>query len=407
MEAGLNDQVLENIYRKEIKPEFYDSIYISESKKCIFLGGQPGCGKSYLGDEVKKGFDNKSAVIIDTDKLRRYHPRKDSFTAANLYTLDKEVFKIGDLLIEDTIKAGKNIIFDGTLGGDVSNTLSLIERLKNEGYKIEVAVLAVNEVASKIGIEWRYAKQISESGVGRGVNREYHDKIYTNIPNNLEKLLATNKVDTLNFYSRNHADREIYLSRTIQENNLSSSHVEEIKEFIKERERAFTNDELVALKNWYKSTVKLVESIKGNVGEFKKHILNHNPNSSPELVKQLDVITAETKQINKVEGVIGCDPIFKTVKVNNVEMKVATFTLAEVQEKKVVQWHNVHISEKNFPKNISDIKKGGLLKVEGDLKSFKTPSGEAKEFVISNVIEHKLSQQIDIKVSTHNKSRAF
>src|ERR1035437_6542337 len=104
-------------YEKVIKPRFFEKVPVSENKSATYLGGQPGAGKSRL-------IENKdNAVVIDSDLIRENHPLHGKIAEKDIYDLDKECYKWGSMLIRDAVKEGKNIVFDGTLGGSLEQTL--------------------------------------------------------------------------------------------------------------------------------------------------------------------------------------------------------------------------------------------------------------------------------------------
>jgi single-stranded DNA-binding protein len=101
-----------------------------------------------------------------------------------------------------------------------------------------------------------------------------------------------------------------------------------------------------------------------------------------------------TKKVETLKGRLGSDIHFKDVptKANGVAKKVATFSLAENLPGKDTAWHNVQLWEDKFPKNIKDIKKGDLVELKGNTRTFETKAGEGKtktEFVATQVASHQ------------------
>jgi predicted ABC-type ATPase len=65
---SLNERIFEKIKYKYLLGQTS-----SLSPKGIILGGQPGSGKSFLSNEMKKEF-TENFIFISTDDLRPYHP---------------------------------------------------------------------------------------------------------------------------------------------------------------------------------------------------------------------------------------------------------------------------------------------------------------------------------------------
>src|ERR1035437_8668463 len=95
----LSDERILQIYEEKIKPKFFDNVSVSDNKTAVFLGGQPGAGKSYLKGISIDNLATKSAVIIDSDLLRQNHPNLGMIAEKDIYNLDKECYKWGEMLI--------------------------------------------------------------------------------------------------------------------------------------------------------------------------------------------------------------------------------------------------------------------------------------------------------------------
>src|ERR1035437_3103240 len=108
----LTEERILQIYEEKIKPKFFDSVAISENRTAVFLGGQPGAGKSYLKGVSIDNLATRSAVIIDSDLLRQHHPNHAMIAEKDIYNLDKECYKWGEMLIRDAVKENKNLVFE-------------------------------------------------------------------------------------------------------------------------------------------------------------------------------------------------------------------------------------------------------------------------------------------------------
>src|ERR1035437_686354 len=418
----LTDKRLLQIYEEKIKPKFFDGVSVSENKTAVFLGGQPGAGKSYLKGISVENLTTKSAVIIDSDLLRQNHPNLGMIAEKDIYNLDKECYKWGEMLIRDAVKENKNLVFDGTLGGNLEQTLKAITELKEKEYKVNVSVLATNDAISKIGITWRYEQQKAQTGVGRNVELTYHDQIYERLPNNLSQIIDSKKIDELKIFRRDNHTKEIFSSPnyTYDLNRLQKNPKAPVYKFTQERTRPLKTAEINQLRTWASSTVSMIENRTGNANEFKYALTTSDKNANELLKSQIKSITQfnnqslnqnqntmekkatkddSTKKIESLTGRLGSDIEFKDVKVkgNDGTKKVATFSVADNSKgKDKPEWHNVQMWEEKFPKNIKDIKKGDLVELKGFNKSFEAKAGEGKaktEFVATDVVSHQAKKE--------------
>lgn len=415
MKDKLTEESLIQIYQEKIKPKFFDNVSVADNKTAVFLGGQPGAGKSYLKGLSIENLTTQSAVVIDSDLLRQHHPYHAMIAEKDVYNLDKECYRWGTMLIGDAVKENKNLVFDGTLGGNLEQTLKTIAELKAREYKVNVSVLATNDVVSKIGVTWRYEQQKAQWGKGRDVEIGYHDQIYQRLPDNLHEIIKSNYIDELKIFGRNNLTKEIFSTpnSTYNLERLQKNPSAAIYEFIQERTRPLKAGELYQLQAWATNTVAMIQSRSGDINMFKYALTTTDINAKDILKSQIKSIAEftnkslnqttmtnkatqdeSTKKTETLKGRLGSEIEFNDVKLKgSTEVKkVVTFSLADNSKGKEPVWHNVQIWEDKFPKNIKEIKKGDLVELKGYNKTFETKAGEGKtktEFVATDVISHQ------------------
>lgn len=417
----LTEEQILRIYEDKIKPKFFDGVSVSENKSATFIGGQPGAGKSRVTKLTIDSLDTKNAVIIDSDLIREKHPLHGEIAEKDIYNLDKECYKWGDMLFKDAIKEGKNIVFDGTLGGNLDRTLDKMAILKENEFKVNVNVLATNDAVSKIGVTWRYEQQREQSGKGRNVDLGYHDQIYQRLPENIDLIIKSKYVEDFKIFSRDNATKQIILrpDNTYDAQKLMKDHTKPIYDFIQERTRPFKREELNELQAWASNTASMIARRGGDSTIFKGIVATSDPNAGEFLKSQIKSIadfthksiiqnqtTMEnkitqddsTKKIETLKGRLGSDIEFTDVKLKGKEetKKVGTFSVADNSKGKDPVWHNVQMWEDKFPKNIKDIKKGDLVELKGYNKSFQVKAVEAKtktEFVVTEVLSHQAKKE--------------
>ncbi|RYF71573.1 MAG: GNAT family N-acetyltransferase [Cytophagaceae bacterium] len=173
----------------------------------LFLGGQPGSGKSGLAQHHLKQFaDRGGVVLINSDALREYHPsfallqRTDADRASFLVNPDTVIWQ--QKLIDKAILANYNLLLDGTLGGRPEPILQTMQRLRSEGYSVQVSVMAVPAYQSRLGIYQRYQDQVMLKGQGRWVGMGTHDAVYNQLPDRIDSLEQQQLIDQITLFAR-------------------------------------------------------------------------------------------------------------------------------------------------------------------------------------------------------------
>jgi hypothetical protein len=199
------------------------------------------------------------------------------------------------MLIQDCIKEKKNIVFDGTFGGNMDYIEQDIRKVKDNGHKIKINALSTNDSVSKLGFNYRYEDQLNKLGKGRPVDLSYHDEIYKKIPNNLTIAIGKGLVDEMSIYKRNHETRKSELVQNFDRNVLKHSKDSPIYEFDKERARPFTDKEITYLKKWYENT-EILAYKNGSANNLKGTVTTDDIRATDLLKEQIKFIK-DTKNL--------------------------------------------------------------------------------------------------------------
>lgn len=228
-----------------MKPEMLEQAYqdveqdaLSQSQpqsrpKAILLGGQPGAGKSTLGQQAAHEMAQRGgAVWIDPDQLREYNPQYWTLLHEDpLHAADKTHPLAADWSKRLT-RAGmdnqRNLVIDGTLR-NTDDIQRLTQMLHDHGYEIDVRVIAVNDNVSMARSRLRFEKQVAETGAGRFVNLEQHDEAYQKIPDTIAMLEQQPYINDMTVYN---ADQQPIYSSRRPSGSDSAAHA-----LISERER--------------------------------------------------------------------------------------------------------------------------------------------------------------------------
>lgn len=223
------------------------------SPTALFLGGQPGSGKSSLAQfHLQQFADRGGVVLVNSDALREYHPafaelqRTDADQASFLVNPDTVVWQ--QKLIGAAIENKRNLLLDGT----PAPILATMQRLREAGYAIHVSILAVPAEQSRLGIYKRYEDQLLLKGSGRwrsdvSVGMETHNRVFEEIPQNLALFRGQSVVDQIEIYARpkgSNSPQQLYNDTCVNgEWQAESAVVATLKKY---REQALTTLERAA-----------------------------------------------------------------------------------------------------------------------------------------------------------------
>ncbi|WP_081931005.1 zeta toxin family protein [Lysobacter antibioticus] len=210
----LDKEIHKHIFLEKIVPESnLNSTTAQERPKAIVLAGQPGAGKGGLGRAA--AFEFKGDVVqIDPDELRKYHLKAEEWQKSSPYgwsqQTNADAGQWARELREAAIEGRKNIIVDTTLGNAKPAT-EMIKELQAAGYEVEVRAMATHRLESEWGIDQRFTDKIDAEGVGRDVPLAFHDDVYRDLPDNLDKVRGATNVPVRIF---DRSGTELYDSRT-------------------------------------------------------------------------------------------------------------------------------------------------------------------------------------------------
>lgn len=180
----LSPEQFEN-YKKDVIMMLTTGVQPAQKGKqaLMIIGGQPGAGKSRLANMIDEELQ-KNAVRVDFDQLRLMHPYYQTVCASypdivhrilqyDTNDVKKEAFKF---LIDN----GYNVIYEGALR-DTQGFVEFAKQFKENGYNINLNVMAVPELESYGSTFFRYSVEIMTGGNPRWVEKELHDASYKGV----------------------------------------------------------------------------------------------------------------------------------------------------------------------------------------------------------------------------------
>ena len=135
-------------------------------------------------------------------------------------------------LFEKAINDKYNIIFEGTMR--TNRICDTLKKLKDNGFFIELKILAVNGIDSLISTMERYEKQKNAEGYGRITPSDSHRNAYYGMLDTLEDIESQKCFDTLEISTRN---GDIVYYNDLKQNKIFSKYDLGIRDtLIKSRE---------------------------------------------------------------------------------------------------------------------------------------------------------------------------
>lgn len=188
----------EEIFHESIAPSLYSEVSKVDQPRALFFRGQPGSGKSVARDRAVSALHSEdgphSAVVVDIDAFRRFHPlyeslqESDQSTAAFFTDLDCGAWT--EHAISYAVNTGSHVVLEGTLRNE-KPTLETARDLTEKGVNPELYLLGVHELVSRSRIFERYVNQSRDGSSGRYTLPEAHDAVYQVLPETVGRTVAS------------------------------------------------------------------------------------------------------------------------------------------------------------------------------------------------------------------------
>lgn len=176
----------------------------ASNPSAIFIGGQPGCGKTVMSMNLKNEMEN--IIEIGIDNYRMYHPR---YLEIEKYI--KEFWKGKKETVNDTpgndianfthyfagamtdklIEMGKNKKYNMILEWGMresSGPLKCMRELKENNYNNIVFFVSTNKEASYEACNMRYDIMKESNHIIRKVPKDFHDLCINTLPDSIDKI---------------------------------------------------------------------------------------------------------------------------------------------------------------------------------------------------------------------------
>lgn len=172
--------------------------------QAVLLGGQSGAGKTALHDVFKGRFAN-NVIVINGDEYRSFHPRFRQLKKlyGDDYVLHTAAWAgaMTEALIDRLSRFGYNLIVEGTLR-TAEVPLKTAHLLKERGYQVSLALMAVKPEISLLSCQLRYEEMRIAGTTPRATDPAHHRKIVDQIVSNLRTLEDSGVFEDVYLYTR-------------------------------------------------------------------------------------------------------------------------------------------------------------------------------------------------------------
>ncbi|WP_432983087.1 zeta toxin family protein [Dactylosporangium sp. CA-233914] len=205
----------ERIFTDDIVPERLTGTP-QQQPVAVFVVGQPGAGKSVAQAAVLARLGRTDAVAIDVDDLRTYHPRYEELALADDRTAAAYTQRDAQRWLRMSIAEATSRRYDivlSTTFADPGHAEALINRFRALAYAPQVAILAVHELHSRLGVLDRYQADRVLLGYGRYTPPDYQRTAYAGLLATADRIDQHRLADVVHVYQRN--GHELYRNQLI------------------------------------------------------------------------------------------------------------------------------------------------------------------------------------------------
>ena len=200
-----------------VSDDVFERIWnISILKKCALahdeppygyvLGGQPGAGKSILGNAIVH-YHKNNCIFFNGDEYRKYHPDYKKFQKENVFESSDKTQNFVSQVIEKIINRSKNERFNLIIEGTFRNPkvpISTLTKLNKAGYVTSAFIItAPKELTWESCLQRFNFRKDNFKGTERYTKKESHDEVVEKLPDSIETVIKSGQADFLKVFIRN------------------------------------------------------------------------------------------------------------------------------------------------------------------------------------------------------------
>jgi hypothetical protein len=244
------------LFDKTIVPAEFPILVSQSQPVVVFVGGQPGAGKTALQERIEYLNVLPDLTKINGDDYRAYHPDYNRLlyeddTIAATYT-DLDVGSWIELSINIVRLSAANALVEGTLCNPAV-TIKSAQLFKDSGYLAELHVMAAHRFHSKLRVFNRYLSQREEHGFGRYTLMSAHDASYDVLPRSINTIIESGLFSRVVLYT---IERDV-LFDSLSYGNSKATVISDLIHFVRNEFHGSIECLLVDINTAYRKAVEL------------------------------------------------------------------------------------------------------------------------------------------------------
>jgi hypothetical protein len=207
MEVRLPAEEFAAIFADGIEAPALSWTTAAEVPRALFLGGQPGCGKSTIAPSSAALFGSETFVHVDVDRLREMHPAylpivMDATTERLAPSaVQRDCSTWADMLRDIAMAGRRNMLVEGTMRSHGQVRESVLA-MREAGYAVEARIMAVHAKSSEVSLLQRFEHEKQILGYGREIPLDYHDLAAAGIVETVRVIEEEKLFDRLVIFNR-------------------------------------------------------------------------------------------------------------------------------------------------------------------------------------------------------------
>ena len=196
----MDSKLLQSLWNESIKPQVFGNTTQSENPTTVFLGGQPGAGKTKGQAIIKRQFGSKRIAQIVGDDFRLFHPDYRHLLETDPLRMPEVTAPAAGAWVRMSVQyAHENqisCIIEGTWRNP-DTVLNTASEAKALGRATRAVLVAVPPALSLTGIAERFYRDMLGGKPARWTPPTAHDETIKNLTNTVRLILTPENAQSL------------------------------------------------------------------------------------------------------------------------------------------------------------------------------------------------------------------